>query len=138
MSAPRMVPAPVILVVDDEPIVLRMMERILSTAGYTVHAASNGLRALEVAASLPTPPAAMVSDVRMAPVDGPSLARLMRRASPGTRVLFVSGYPADPDHGPLLGPLLRKPFMPDQLVEAVAAMLPAAGPPSPTAALAVP
>lgn len=118
-----MVAAPVVLVVDDEPVVLRMMERVLSAEGYEVHTASNGLRALELATGLPVPPAVMVSDVRMDPVDGPDLARLMLRASPGTRVLFVSGYPADPDHGPLLGPLLRKPFSPDQLTQAVAAIL---------------
>ena len=127
MSAPQMAPAPVVLVVDDEPIVLRMMERVLASAGYQVHAASNGLRALELATSLPVPPAIMVSDVRMDPIDGPDLARLMLRASPGTRVLFVSGYPSDPDHGPLIGPLLKKPFSPDQLVQAVAELLGSAG-----------
>ena len=138
MAAQQVVSAPVVLVVDDEPIVLRMMERVLTAAGYAVHAVSNGLRALEVVTSLPTPPAVMVSDVRMAPIDGPDLARLMLRAAPATRVMFVSGFAADPDHGPLLGPLLLKPYSPDQLVQAVAAMLPASGPPSPAAPVAVP
>ena len=138
MSAQQMVPAVVVLVVDDEPIVLHMMERILTQAGYEVHAASNGLRALEVAMSLPVRPAVMVSDVRMEPIDGPELARLMARASPGTRVLFVSGYPFDPDHGPLLGPLLSKPFLPEQLAQAVAALAAAGGQPLPAATMAAP
>ncbi|CAN5752940.1 hypothetical protein BH24GEM1_BH24GEM1_16460 [soil metagenome] len=120
MSARQMVPAPVVLVVDDEQMVLRMMERALASAGYEVHTATNGLRALELAMSLPAPAAIMVTDVRMDPIDGPDLARLMLRASPSTRVLFVSGYPSDPEHGPLAGPLLQKPFMLDQLVQAVA------------------
>lgn len=127
MSAPQMVPAPVVLVVDDEPMLLRMMERVLASAGYEVHAAPDGLRALDLATSLPVPPTLMVSDVRMDPINGPDLARLMLRASPGTRVLFVSGYPADPDYGPLIGPLLQKPFSPDQLVQAVAQLLASAG-----------
>ncbi len=124
MPAPQKVrPAPVVLVVDDEPMLLHMMERILSEAGYEVHGASNGLRALELATSMRVRPAVMVSDVCMEPVDGPDLARLMRRASPATRVLLVSGYPEDPDHPILPLPLLRKPFSPDQLVQAVAGLL---------------
>jgi two-component system cell cycle sensor histidine kinase/response regulator CckA len=123
MSAPQMVPTPVVLVVDDEPVLLRMMERALSQAGYEVHGASNGLRALELATSLSVPPAVLVSDVRMEPVDGPDLARLMLRVSPATRVLFVSGYPEDPDHRPFPAPLLRKPFSPEQLIQAVAEVL---------------
>lgn len=123
MSAPRMLPAPVVLVVDDEPLILRLMERTLASAGYQVHAASNGLRALELATSLPTPPALMVTDLHMDPVDGADLARLMRYASPGTQVLFVSGFPADPDHRLSGGPLLKKPFSPHQLVQAVARLV---------------
>ena len=123
MSAQQVVPAPVVLVVDDESVLLRMMERVLSEAGYEVHGASNALRALEIATSLRAPPAIMVSDVRMEPVDGPDLARLMLRACPSTRVLFVSGYPEDPDHRPIPAPLLRKPFTTDQLLQAVAGVL---------------
>ena len=124
MSAPQMVvPAPVVLVVDDEPTLLHMMERILSQAGYEVHGASNGLRALELLAGSPVPPTVLVTDVRMEPVDGPSLARLVLGASPGTRLLFVSGYPEDPDHPVPAAPLLRKPFTPEQLLHAVAGVL---------------
>jgi CheY-like chemotaxis protein len=112
-----------VLVVDDEPMILRMMERALALAGYEVHPASNGLRALELATSLPVPPVLMVSDVRMAPIDGPDLARLLLRASPSMLVLFVSGYPSDPDHPLLSGPVLKKPFSPSQLAEAVAELL---------------
>lgn len=123
MSAPRTVPAPVIVVVDDEPVLLQMMVRVLSGGGYQVHGASNALRALEIATSLPAAPEVLVSDVRMEPVDGPDLARLMQRACPTTRVLFVSGYPEDPDHQLFPAPLLRKPFSPDQLLGAVAGLL---------------
>jgi two-component system, cell cycle sensor histidine kinase and response regulator CckA len=123
MPAPQMVPAPVVLVVDDEPVLLHMMERILLEAGYQVCGASNALRALELASTLRVPPAVLLSDIRMEPVDGPDLARLMRQASPSTRVLFVSGYPEDPDHAPFPAPLLRKPFTPEQLVRAVAQVL---------------
>jgi CheY-like chemotaxis protein len=120
MSPPQKATAPVVLVVDDEPMILRMMERALVSAGYEVHAAPNGLRALELARILPAPPAVMVSDVQMEPIDGPDLARLMHEASPATLVMFVSGYAADSERRLLSGPLLKKPFSPDQLVRAVA------------------
>lgn len=123
MAAPQADPRPVVLVVDDEPMILRLMERTLVEAGYRVHPASNGLRALELAASLPTPPAAMVTDLRMEPIDGADLARLMAEQRPATRVLFVSGFIEDPDHRRLQGPMLKKPFAPAQLVAAVGRLL---------------
>lgn len=123
MSAPQMVPAPVVLVVDDEPTVLRLMERALASAGYQVHAASNGLRALEIALGLPAPPAILVSDINMEPIDGPDLARLMTHSLPGIKVLFVSGFPTDPAHAPVTGPVLKKPFELEVLVNTVAGLL---------------
>jgi two-component system cell cycle sensor histidine kinase/response regulator CckA len=121
MAAPQADPAPVVLVVDDEPVVLRLMARALGSAGYEVHAATNGLQALEVVSTLPVPPAILVTDLRMEPIDGASLARLVAHLQPGTRILFVSGW--DADHLVLNVPLLRKPFSPGQLVEAVQDLL---------------
>ena len=41
-TAPSSLTTPVVLVVDDEPTVLRLMARTLLEAGYAVHQASNG------------------------------------------------------------------------------------------------
>jgi CheY-like chemotaxis protein len=117
MAAPQADPAPVVLVVDDEPMVLRLMERALIEAGYRVQGASNGLRALELAGNLPGPPDVLVTDLRMEPLNGADLARLVTAKHPNTRVLLVSGY--DPEHTDLTGPFLRKPFSPQELVHAV-------------------
>jgi CheY-like chemotaxis protein len=111
MYARQAVSAPVVLVVDDEPMVLGLMvERTLVSAGYQVVSASNGLRALELAAGLPTAPPVLVTDLRMEPIGGFDLAKLVASRWPATRVLFVSGY--DPEHTELPGPFLRKPFAP--------------------------
>ena len=75
MAAPKADPAPVVLVVDDEPILLRLMERALTEAGYLVQGASNGLRALELVGSSPCPPDILVTDLRMEPLNGFDLAR---------------------------------------------------------------
>lgn len=119
MSAPQTVPAPVVLVVDDEPVVLRLMERTLASAGYQVYAATDGVRALVMAAD--ARPDVLVTDMRMDPIDGADLAKMIVRERPIVRVLFVSGY--DPEHLELSAPLLRKPFSPNQLLEAVEAVL---------------
>jgi two-component system cell cycle sensor histidine kinase/response regulator CckA len=107
----------VVLVVDDEPMVLRLMVRILSEAGFEVHAAADALRALEVAVQMAEPADVLVTDLRMEPVDGADLAKLIVRQWPGVQVLYVSGFDADRLRIP--GPLLRKPFSPEQLIEAV-------------------
>ena len=70
MAAPKADPAPVVLVVDDEPILLRLMERALTEAGYLVQGASNGLRALGFIGSSPCPADILVTDLRMSPSTG--------------------------------------------------------------------
>jgi two-component system, cell cycle sensor histidine kinase and response regulator CckA len=107
----------VVLVVDDESMVLRLMVRILTEAGFKVHAAADPLQALEVAVRMPEPADVLVTDLRMEPVDGADLAKLIVRQWPGVQVLYVSGF--DADRLGIPGPLLRKPFSPEQLIEAV-------------------
>lgn len=65
--------------------------------------------------------AILVTELRMDPVDGASLARLVARLRPGTRILFVSGW--DANHLVLNAPLLPKPFSAGQLVGAVQELL---------------
>jgi DNA-binding NtrC family response regulator len=122
MAAPKAEPAPVVLVVDDEPILLRLMERAFTEAGYLVQGASNGLRALELIGSSPCPPDILVTDLRMDPLNGFDLARLVTAKHPHTQVLLVSGYDADHTEPPW--PFLRKPFSPEALVRAVEQLLP--------------
>ncbi len=112
MAAPQANPDPVVLVVDDEPSVLRLMQRALVSAGYQVIAATDGLSALALATELPSPPAALVTDLRMEPIDGASLGRLVKALWPGTRLLFVSGYGPPADFGNLPGPCFPSPSVP--------------------------
>jgi CheY-like chemotaxis protein len=111
----------VALVVDDEPMVLRLMVRILAEAGFQVHDAPNAVQAIEVACLLPSPPDVLVTDLRMKPVDGADLARLAVGRWPGIRVLYVSGF--DGEHLTVPGVLLKKPFSAENLVTAVRGVL---------------
>jgi CheY-like chemotaxis protein len=115
-----------ILLVDDEPVVLALMGRALAEAGYDVLPASNGLEALELAAAARPRVDAVITDIQMPQLGGEGLAAALRQADRYLPILFVSGFnkPAPT----LPGPLLAKPFTPDELVSAIGALL--AAPPS--------
>jgi len=124
MAARQVLPtSPVLLVVDDEPTVLRMMARTLLEAGYAVHAASNGPDALALAEQLPEPLNLLVTDLLMEPIGGAELAQLLFSRGLTSRFLFVSGYGPVAEYNEEFGPLLPKPFSPEQLVEAVSRLL---------------
>lgn len=113
---------PRILLVDDEPVVLVLMQRALTDAGYEVLPASNGMEALELAASC-QPVDAVVTDLQMPQMGGEALAAAVRQADPALPILFVSGFKCGQART-LPGPVLPKPFTPDQLVSAIGLLLP--------------
>ena len=121
--APAPDPAPILLAVDDEPAVLHLMLRTLTEAGYAAHGAAGAVHALDVLSRLPAPPTALVTDVRMEPIDGPGLAKMLLHQCPGLPILFVSGFGPNDQYRNLPGPLLKKPFLPEQLIDAVAGLL---------------
>jgi two-component system, cell cycle sensor histidine kinase and response regulator CckA len=119
MSSNRL---PRVLLVDDETTVLAMMSRALTESGYDVLPATNGLEALELAASARPRLDAVVTDLQMPQMDGEALAAALRQADPDLPILFVSGFNGGP--APTLqGTLLAKPFTPDQLVAAIGQLL---------------
>ena len=81
-----------VLLVEDEPLVGRLAERVLTQAGYTVVYASNGLEARSVFSEHKGAVDILVTDVVMPRMGGPQLAGLLRAEQPDLRVLFLSGY----------------------------------------------
>jgi two-component system cell cycle sensor histidine kinase/response regulator CckA len=81
-----------ILLVEDEDAVRTFAARALSNRGYTILEASNGEAALEILRAETRPVDLVISDVMMPNMDGPSLAREIRRLKPGLKMLFISGY----------------------------------------------
>ncbi|MEI9949093.1 MAG: sigma-54 dependent transcriptional regulator [Pseudomonadota bacterium] len=65
-----------ILVVDDEPTARSGLSKLLSQEGYTVDTAADGLLALELVAE--TPPALIVTDLKMPNLDGMGLLAKLR------------------------------------------------------------
>jgi len=116
-----------VLLVEDEPLVRTVASRALADAGLAVVEAANGEEALERARSHEGPIDLLVTDVVMARMGGPDLARSLKADRPHVRVLFVSGYsrqghvpPADLAAGM---DFLEKPFTPKLLVERVSRLL---------------
>jgi DNA-binding response OmpR family regulator len=87
-----------VLVVDDERAVREVVSTALTRAGFRVRAAATAEDALELERSEPVD--LLITDVILPKMNGPDLARMVRKRSPATRVLFISGYTGDASIGP--------------------------------------
>ena len=112
---------PQIVIIDDEPITLKQLRRILEKEGYQVSAFSNPQRALKHIEE--TPCHLVISDVRMPTMDGLELMTRIKARFPDTEVILITGY-ASVDaaveatkEGAFY--YLEKPFTPDQVRERV-------------------
>ncbi len=109
-----------ILLVEDEDMVRAVAERALARQGYTVLAAENGEAAMELMQGVDRP-ALVISDVMMPLMDGPTLARQLRKIHPGIPILFMSGYAEEQLRRSIdldNVSFLPKPFSVQQLAEA--------------------
>jgi two-component system KDP operon response regulator KdpE len=121
-----------VLVVDDEPRMIRFIRMNLELEGYRVIEASDGLQALEqVRKYLPD---LVVMDVMMPKMDGFETLRLLREISTVSVILLtVKSDEEDRIHGLELGAddYVTKPFSPRELVSRVNAVLRRADWPAP-------
>ncbi len=108
-----------ILVVDDDPAVLRMIAILLEGAGHTIMKASNGLEALLVYQSYAQHIDLLLTDIDMPQMNGVELAARIRATHPFASILLMTG--AVPLGAPLPASLLvlEKPFQRDTLLGAV-------------------
>ena len=83
---------PLLLVVDDEPTILKIIERVANKAGFEVVSCGSGAEALRTLMRRPAD-LAMV-DLRMPDVNGLELLRQIRRSVPGCEVILMTGYAA--------------------------------------------
>ena len=113
-----------ILVVEDEPVVRQLAERVLRHCGYEVYAVANAEEALAMVSQFGAPVDLIVSDVVMPGLSGPRMIEEVRRHWPDVRVLFTSGYTQDAwDVASVSAEqeaLLVKPFTAEDLSQAVA------------------
>ncbi|MCX6830185.1 MAG: sigma-54 dependent transcriptional regulator [candidate division Zixibacteria bacterium] len=79
-----------ILVVDDAPDTLEVLQRNLSSQGYTVYTASGVADAIKILES--TPVDLVITDLKMPQVSGLELIRHVRENFKKTEVMMITGY----------------------------------------------
>lgn len=113
---------PWILVVDDEPAMLGLIEAIFQAEDWTVFTADSGEKALAALKAAKHPPAVVICDVLMPRIDGLELTRRMLARVPELKVILISGHLTDLSWWPTdmrEHRFLAKPFNNDDLVAAV-------------------
>ncbi|HWN49376.1 MAG TPA: PAS domain-containing protein [Xanthobacteraceae bacterium] len=111
-----------ILLVEDEEGLRGLNARGLTSRGYTVLQAANGLEAVEAFDSYFGKIDLVVSDVVMPEMDGPTLLTKLRSRDPNVKIIFVSGYAEEafekhlPEGEKYKYHFLAKPFTLKQLV----------------------
>ncbi|MFT5288141.1 MAG: two-component system cell cycle sensor histidine kinase/response regulator CckA [Planctomycetota bacterium] len=112
---------PVILVVEDEAQVLKLVTRVLEREGYVVLAASSAEDALGMIRD--QTPSLLLTDVNLPGMDGLELADHIGEAHPGIPCIYTSGMVQDEElRTQLLGTMphfLQKPFRTSELVSIV-------------------
>ncbi|RMG23914.1 MAG: response regulator [Methanobacteriota archaeon] len=107
-------------VVEDEPILLQLLEEIISEAGHPVRCFMTGDSYLDYL-NHPTftPPKAVICDVHIPGADGYKLATILKQKVPDVPVILTTGK-HDDEHIEKVQKIgchsLSKPFMPMQIV----------------------
>jgi PAS domain S-box-containing protein len=116
-----------ILVVEDDPAVLKMTTRMLARLGYTVLAAHSPVEAIRVAGESGAEIHLLMTDVVMPEMNGRDLAATLLSLHPHLKRLFTSGYTANviAHHGVLDQGVhfLQKPFSASDLAAKVREVL---------------
>jgi DNA-binding NtrC family response regulator len=114
-----------ILIVDDEPALLKMMGVYLRRVGYEVTLVDDTGRAWAEASAVEY--AAAVLDATMRGMPTEELALKLLAANPGLRVVVASGYPVDMSAIEAAGPgrvsFVQKPFTAETLVRTLRRMI---------------
>lgn len=110
-----------ILVVDDEQVVLRSCERILSPEGYGVNTATSAKEALNLLDRNQYD--LIITDLKMPEMDGIDFMKQVRTKNPDINIVVITGYPSQESIKESLSlriiDYLPKPFSPILLLDVV-------------------
>ncbi len=108
-----------ILYVDDEVILCRAMEKILTRCGYHVEVFSNPGQAVQQFEKNPEKYDMIITDMTMPGMTGPELAQILHKVRPETPILLATGFHAQDYAQPLaesgILDILHKPFNQQEL-----------------------
>lgn len=118
---------PVILVVEDDPLIQGIVTEALTTGGFEIVIASSGEQAIEALDASGGNFRALVTDINLGhdKLSGWEVARRAREINPNFPVVYMSGHAAEDwtSKGVPHSIMLAKPFAPAQLVTAVSQLL---------------
>lgn len=114
-----------VLVVDDDPVVAKSFDRVLSGKGYAVITARDGTEAMEKLAHEHYD--AVFTDIRMPGMDGLEVAARIKATQPWLPVVIVTGYgsPASEARAKEIGVagFLNKPLSPEMIEDSAREVL---------------
>ena len=107
---------PTILIVDDEPQILRLVETMIGKHRANVLAAPRPSEALRICETQAVD--VLISDMSMPEMDGMKLAERVLKLHPRAQILLISGQYKDPPAAARSGRVkfLKKPFFPSDLI----------------------
>lgn len=113
---------PVVYVVDDDPSVLKSLERLLRSAEYNVRIFTSPIEFLDF--QHPDAPSCLILDVKMPGLDGLELQDVLAKRKITFPIIFISGYGTVPMSVRAMKAgavdFLQKPFMDGDLLDIVA------------------
>jgi CheY-like chemotaxis protein len=115
----------IVLVVDDEPMILRTASAALAGIGLRVVVAEDGHAGWEAFTKFQDEVCLVLTDIVMPGVNGLVLAERIREVKPDIKILLMSGYSdkALEVEGRLNYAFIRKPFLSADLIRRVSGML---------------
>lgn len=112
-----------ILVVDDEPLLVRLNKRQLESQGYNVSVSTESLDALEQVTKSQNTFDLLLTDLTMPGMSGTELIKQVRLHSPKLPIIVLTGLSDEDTEGELLelgvNAVVIKPVMEDELLTAV-------------------
>lgn len=117
-----------VLVVDDAPLILIVIKKMLSALGCRLLLASSGEQALEMTTKHDEKIDLLLTDVMMPGMNGLELAYILKNKLPKIKVVFMSGFKNDviAHYDGLIEPeenFIQKPLIPTKLIDKLRAML---------------
>lgn len=111
-----------VLIVDDDPQILRLVEKILGSRPVSVLLASGPSAALEICERQPVD--LLISDVVMPEMDGHKLVDRVLKRYPAATALLISGQYKEMPRNSTRIRYLKKPFFPSDLIGHLRELLP--------------
>lgn len=115
----------IILVVDDQPLILKLVRVILESIGLEILSAEQPLQAVRLAEEHRDRIRLLITDVHLCGMDGEALAGQVLKHCPGLHVLYMSGDRSEDFHfaAAVRHEFIGKPFTPAELTRRVEALL---------------